>query len=171
MKSESQIKLDHIELFYKFALAASSTIISSEVDLKYYGLFTFLSHSVTQQELELTKDEEKIGAQMLEFIGTYMLALQLNEILEKEWGSARLQSPDSEILSISQVVRLIRNAFAHAPLYPIWDISKSAQDQEFNIPTILTLRTHNLHGVKVERRHYGGPLALLKLIQYVRTKL
>ncbi|MBU4076179.1 MAG: hypothetical protein KKI06_05670 [Euryarchaeota archaeon] len=171
MKNESQIKLEYAEIFYKFALATSTTITSSDVNLKYYDTFSFLQHVVNKQDLELTKPEEKIGARILEFVATYIMILQLNKVLEDEWGKNRLQSEDKEIQNISQVVRLIRNAFAHDPLKPVWDISKSTMNMEFEITNILTLRTHNLHGKKLDRYDYGGPLALLRLIQYVKNKM
>ncbi|MFA4935770.1 MAG: hypothetical protein WC568_08045 [Candidatus Methanoperedens sp.] len=170
MKKESRIKLEHAELFYKFALATSTTIQHSDVNLQYYDTFSFLKHVVNKQDLELTKSEEKIGARILEFVGTYIMTLQLNKVLEDEWGKNRLQSKDKEIQNISQVVRLIRNAFAHDPLKPVWDISKSTMNKEFEIPNILTLKTHNLHGKRLDRKDYGGPLALLRLIQYIKKK-
>jgi len=171
MKKETQIKLEHAELFYKFALAASTTIYHSDVKLKYHHTFSFLKHTVDRKDLELTASEEKTGARMLEFIGTYMIALQLNKVLEDEWGNNRLHSKDKEIQNISQVVRLIRNAFAHDPLNPVWDISKSARNKEYEIPNILTLKTHDLHGKRVDRNDYSGPLALLRLIQRVNNIL
>lgn len=171
MKKESQIKLDHAELFYKFSLAASTTVLHMDIELQYYKQFSFLKHVLDKKDLELTKEQEKRGASMLEFIGTYMIALQMNKVLEDEWGEGRLQSQNKEIQNISQVVRLLRNAFAHDPLNPVWDISNSAKDKEFDIPDILTLKTHNLHGKRLDRYHYGGPLALLKLIQHVKKIL
>ena len=173
MKKESRIKLEHAELFYKFSLAVSNSISFgiSDLDLTYYEQFSFLGHIVNKKDLELTKSQERIGARMLESIGTYMIALQLNKVLEDEWREKRLQSRDKDVQSISQVVRLIRNAFAHDPLDPIWDISPSAKDKEFEIPGILTLKTHDLHGKRLDRRHYGGPLALLRLTQHLKKIL
>ena len=172
MKKESKIKLDHAELFYKFSLAASSHILHSDVKLSYYGAFSFGKHVLTKKELQLNKSEEKTGARILEFVGTYMMILQLNKVLEDEWGKRkRLQNKDKDIQNISQVVRLIRNAFAHDPFKPMWKIDYSTKNKEFKIPRILTLKTQDLHGKRLDRMHYGGPLALLRLLQFVKKKL
>ncbi|VVB85751.1 Uncharacterised protein [uncultured archaeon] len=48
--------------------------------------------------------------------------------------------------------------------------TQATMNKEFEITNILTLKTHNLHGKRLDRYDYGGPLALLRLIQYVKTK-
>ncbi|MBE3122523.1 MAG: hypothetical protein IMZ58_10015 [Thermoplasmata archaeon] len=169
MQEKSRIKLEHVELFYKFALAASSPVNSRR--LNYLDTFSYLKHVVKKNEVKLTASEEKTGARILEHVGTYMMMLQLNKVLEDEWGKNRLQSKDNDIQNISQVVRLIRNAFAHDPFEPCWNISNSSKNKEFEIPGILTLKTVDLHGKKLERKHYGGPLALLRLLQFTKKKL
>jgi len=171
MKKDNLNKLEYAEMFYKFSLATGNTIETGDINLMYHGKYSFLKHTFDNKDLALTESEEKEGARILRFIGTYMIALQLNKILEDEWGKNRIHSKDSQIQNISQVIRLIRNAFAHDPLNPIWDISNSAKNKVYDIPDILTLKTHNLHGKRVNRYDYGGPLALLKLIQHIKTIL
>ena len=171
MKKDNLKKLEHAELFYKFSLAAGNNIEVGDIKLYYHSQYSFLKHTATKKDLELTTSEEKEGARILRFIGTYMIALQLNTILEDEWGQDRINSKNTQVQNISQVIRLIRNAFAHDPLNPIWDISNSSKNKVYIIQDILTLNTHNLHGKRVDRYHYGGPLALLKLIQHIKQIL
>ncbi len=171
MKKESKAKLDLAELFYKFALGISAHIMLIDKPLEYYGQFAFGKHIVDEKELKLNRKQEKMGSAILEDVSTYMMMLQLNEILVDEWGLQSLESKDDEIKSISQVVRLIRNAFAHDPFNPIWRIPNYAKNQEYVIPDVLTLKTHELDGKKFDRMDYGGPLALLRSLQYTRNKL
>ena len=171
MRNDSKIKLDHAELFFKFVLGISDYILTSDKPLEYLGIFSFGKHTANYDDLKLNREQEKRGSAILEHVGTYMMILQLNKVLEDEWGEQRLQSNDNDIRIISQVVRLIRNAFAHDPFNPIWDISKSTENQTFDIPKILTLKTNQLDGKKVNRMDYGGPLALLRLLQYTKKKL
>jgi len=41
---------------------------------------------VESQELELTRDQEEFGAYLIKLVGTYMMILQMNKVLEDEWG-------------------------------------------------------------------------------------
>ena len=172
MRQESEIKLEQAELFYKFCIGTRALIDIAQDKVLEYGPFTFYDDRVEAEEMELSREEELIAASILEHVGTYMMILQLNKVLEDEWGEGRLQNDkDMEKQAISQVVRLIRNAFAHDPFKPTWDISIASRCKLYEIPGILTLKTGCLHGKRIERRDYGGPLALLRLLQYARKKL
>jgi hypothetical protein len=151
MKPESKIKLDLAELFYKFSLGVKVTIDSAnDKVLTHYGVFAYLKHSVDSKEIELTRDEEEFGAYLQEQVGTYMLILQLDKVLEDEWGTSRIYSKNSEIRKIFRVVRLIRNAFAHDPFKPIWRINSSWRGETYEIPGILTMKTEGLHGNRLK---------------------
>lgn len=170
MKKESEAKLRLAKLFYKFALAVSMTFLGHpDTELRYLDRFSYYKHRAEKSELKLNKADEQRGANALEHVGIFMMALQLNKVLEDEWGRNRLQSNDRNIRNTSQVVRLIRNAFAHDPFMPVWDISKSAKDKEFEIPEILILKTHGLHGKQVKSEDYGGQLALLRLVDFIEN--
>lgn len=170
MKKESKSKLAHSELFLKFALGVNLDINTGHT-LPYLDTFSFGQHVLTKKDLELNRDQEKTGSKILEHVGTYVVILQLNEVLENEWGPSRLESNDITVRNLSQIVRLIRNAFAHDPFSPKWDISNSAKNQKFEIPKILTLNTNGLHRKRVQRLDYGGPLAILRLIQFTQRIL
>ena len=168
MQNESKIKIEHAILFYKFSLGASDLVRFYDKGLPYYEAFSYLGHVVKREDLELSREEEKKGAQILEFIGAYMMITQLREVLKVEWGDGTIQGTDLVKKNIYQITRLIRNAFTHDPFKPVWDISPSAVNQEFEISNIIKFRTHGLHGKRLDRSHYGGPLALLKLAEYIQ---
>jgi hypothetical protein len=89
---------------------------------------------------------------MLENVATYMMMLTLNEVLDDEWGKGRLQSKDKEIQNISRVVELIRNAFAHDPFRPTWQLTEATRNKEYEIPGILTLKTDCLEGKRLDEK-------------------
>jgi hypothetical protein len=78
---------------------------------------------------------------------------------------------DDAIRSAYQISRLIRNAFAHAPFNPVWSIDPDCRDHIFAVRDILSLDTTGLHGQRFDWRHYGGPLALLRLSEFVRMEI
>jgi hypothetical protein len=80
-------------------------------------------------------------------------------------------SRDPNVRAAYQVARLVRNAFAHAPLAPIWSIDPNCRDQVFEVLDAVRLDTTGLQGLALDWRHYGGPLALLKLCRFVRIEL
>lgn len=41
----------------------------------------------------------------------------------------------------------------------------------FEVPDVIVLNTRGLHGTPFDWRHYGGPLALFRLCQFVRTEI
>lgn len=46
-------------------------------------------------------------------------------------------STSSDVRSAYQIARMIRNAFAHAPMSPTWRIDKDCRDKVFEIPHII----------------------------------
>jgi hypothetical protein len=80
-------------------------------------------------------------------------------------------SSNSDVRSAYQISRSIRNAFTHAPSDPIWSIDDDCKNQTFAVRDIIKLDTTNLHGQRFDWRHYGGPLALLRLSQFVRIEI
>ncbi len=95
------------------------------------------------------------------------MATQANSILEDLFPD-RLEHQDDDIRNASQIIRLIRNAFAHDPFSPTWEISNPCKDKTFSIDNVISLNTHGLHGKKLNRMDYGGPIALLRLIQFIK---
>jgi hypothetical protein len=80
-------------------------------------------------------------------------------------------SSDPDVKSAYQIARLIRNAFSHAPFSPTWSIDPDCQGKTFAVADLITLDTTDLHGTPFDWRQYGGPLALFRLCQFVRTEI
>jgi hypothetical protein len=120
-----------------------------------------------KKELELTKEEEAEASTLLAHSATYLLMVQLDTFLDKV-VSKTLKEREPELNCSWRISHLIRNAFAHDPFAPIWMISSRDRDRVYQVRNIISLDTSGLDGKPVLREHYGGPLALLKLVQYVR---
>jgi hypothetical protein len=80
-------------------------------------------------------------------------------------------SSDAKVRDAYQIARLIRNAFAHAPFSPTWSIDPNCQNRTFAVPDVISLNTTGLQGTAFDWRHYGGPLALLRLCRFARTEI
>ena len=71
------------------------------------------------------------------------------------------------IKSASWIARLIRNAFAHNPFDPVWIIQAECKNKQYEVPGTISLDTSSIDGKRLLRIHYGGPLAILKLSEFV----
>lgn len=80
----------------------------------------------------------------------------------------RFRHPNPNIRCASWIARLIRNAFAHNPFAPVWKTYAECKNQTYNVNDVISLKTTGLNGKPVERLDYGGPLALLRLLDFVK---
>jgi hypothetical protein len=83
----------------------------------------------------------------------------------------RFKHPDDGIRSAAWIARLLRNAFAHNPFNPVWMLYSECENKVFEVKDVIRLSTEGLHKKRVVREDYGGPLALLRLSQFIRTRI
>jgi|ERR1041385_7348741 hypothetical protein len=163
--------LTETENQFKLSLAVNALCVSSETNaFDYLSEFSYGRHLATEEELRLDPDDEKVSASALEHCATYVMALQLDNVL-KNVIEDRFKHADPDIKSAAWISRLIRNAFAHNPLHPEWQIYSECDKRVYAVKDIITLSTTGLNGKYVEKMHYGGPLALLRLSTYVKTEV
>jgi hypothetical protein len=162
-------KLYNCELQFKLALAVATTCHTSDARaLHYLGTFSYGKHVMDAKELSLTAEEERVASVILEHSATFLMALQLDEILEKLIPN-RFEHDDNSIRNGSRIIRLIRNAYAHDPLSPMWlKIPASWKNQVFKVDNVISLNTNGLEGKRLKRMDYGGPISLLRLLQYFK---
>ena len=159
-------KLHDSEIQFKLALAVWATCESSDERLlKYIGTFSYGKHIMSAKELTLTAEEEKRAAVILEHSATYFMALQLDDILIKLFPDPT-RHQDANIRNGAQIIHLIRNAYAHDPLEPTWRIPHYCENQIITIEKIISLNTAGLDGKTLKQMDYGGPISLLRLVQY-----
>ena len=165
--------LKKAEIQYKFALALNTTYNSRiEEDLpnlSYLAYFAYGKYGTGGKELRLNKKEEKYAVTLLEHSAIYLIAVQIDSALEDLFRS-RFNHPNKDIRTISCIIRLIRNAFAHNPFAPRWLLDRRFKNKTYTIGD-LTFRTNGLNNKLVKKMDYGGPVALLLLSKFVRTEI
>jgi len=127
-------------------------------------------HSEKYNEVALRPDQADYAACFLHRSATFLMAVAMKDATRVVVHDPKT-SADSAVRGAYQTARLIRNAFAHDPFAPTWSIDPDCRDQVFAVPEILSLDTTGLHGTPFDWRHYGGPLALLRLCQFVRLEI
>lgn len=107
---------------------------------------------------------------MLQRSATYLMAVAMKDAIRFAVRDPK-NSADPDVQGTYQISRLIRNAFAHSPFAPVWSIDSDCRDRVFRVGDIISLDTKDLQGAAFDWRHYGGPLALLRLCRYVRFEI
>jgi hypothetical protein len=124
-------------------------------------------HVVAYPEVGLRQDQADFAACYLHRSATYLMAVAMRDAIAETVADPK-NSTDAGTRNAYQIARFVRNAFAHNPFDPVWSIDANCQGQVFEVPDIVRLDTTGLNGTRFDWYHYGGPLALLKLCQYVR---
>ena len=170
MEKRSYIKLlDNAELQYKFALALNTKynwLGEKMPKLVYYDQFAYGPYIVYKKDLELNKKQEQRAAMLLEHTVIYIMAVQIDTVLEKNIPD-RFNHNNNDIRSGSCIIRLIRNTFAHNPFAPVWLIDRKFKNKVYSMGEI-EMDTSKLNNKPVKRLDYGGPLALLWLSKWAK---
>lgn len=132
--------------------------------------WTHGEHRVRYEELALRQDQADYAADFLHRSATYLMAVAMKDAICAVVADPKT-SPDPSTRAAYQIARLIRNAFAHAPFAPTWSIDPDCRNTVFSVPDLITLDTTGLQGQGFDWRHYGGPLALFRLCQFVRMTI
>lgn len=158
------------ELQFRLASAVrlATTLNAQPLDLPTE--WTHGEHCVKYDEIALRPDQADYAAFFLHRSATFLMAVAMKDAIRATVNDPK-NSPDADVRAAYQIARMIRNAFAHAPLSPAWSIDEDCRDQVFEIPNIITLNTAGLHATPFDWRHYGGPLALFRLCRFVRIEI
>jgi hypothetical protein len=157
------------ELQFRLASAVrlATTLQVQPLDLPQE--WTHGKQRVSYEEIALRPDQADFAACFLQRSATFLMAVAMKDAIR-----AVVHDPkrvDDPVRSAYQIARLIRNAFAHAPFSPTWSIDDDCRDVVFEVPDVIVLNTHGLHGTLFDWRHYGGPLALFRLCRFVRAEI
>lgn len=118
--------------------------------------------------MELNPDEEEMASNLMLWSATRLLAVQMNTVLERT-SPSHFDRPREELRDATTIVRLVRNAFAHNPFEPTWDMEPKYRDRVFEVPGIIRIDIHGKQGTVMVNRHLGGRSALLRLAQWLRS--
>lgn len=158
------------ELQFRLASAVRLAVTGNRQPLDLPMEWTHGEHCVRYEEIALRQDQAGYAACFLHRSATYLMAVAIKDAIRAVVHDPKSAS-DPNIQSAYQIARLVRNAFAHAPFSPTWSIDDDCQNKIFAIPDLIKLDTAGLHGKVFDWRHYGGPLALFRLCQFVRTNI
>ena len=168
---ENQIRqLFTAELQFRLASAVRLAVTGNRQPLDLPIEWTQGRHHIRYEEIALRQDQADYAACFLHRSSTYLMAVVVKDAVRAVVPDPK-SSSDSNVRAAYQIARLIRNAFAHAPFSPTWSIDPDCRDQTFAIPDLIELNTAGLHGTAFDWRHYGGPLALLRLCKFVRIEI
>lgn len=97
-------------------------------------------------EIVLRQDQAEIASQYLERAATYLLALTIKEALLNVYGKKPWENKDSNVVSAYIIGRLIRDAFAHGPIRPAWQITQKYENTTYEVIDIIRLNISGLDG-------------------------
>ena len=161
-------RIEQAEWQFKLAIAVWATVHSGGYRLNYADAYDDGAHTLTREEMRLTPDEEEMASNLMLWSTARLLAVQMNAALERI-SPNHFGRPREELRTAITIVRLVRNAFAHNPFEPIWDMEPEYRDKVFEVPGIIHLDTHGTQGAVMVDRHLGGRSALLRLAQWLRS--
>lgn len=146
-------------LHWKFAFGITAT----RPEIQCLSHFSFGEHSVGYQEICLSPKEQELAFSALEHTSTFLCVNQTHAVLDK----FDEPSEGSDEFNAFHISRLLRNSFAHDPFSPVWLFGEKWENRFLEVPGVIAVDTGGLRGQRVVRAHYGGPLAILRLTQYV----
>jgi hypothetical protein len=158
------------DLQFRLASAVRLATTTEKQPLDLPLKWTQGAHGVSYSEVALRADQADFAAWSLHRSSTFLMAVAIKDAIRFAVTDPK-NDPDNDVRSAYQISRLIRNAFAHAPFDPKWSIDPDCNDRVFTVRDILRLDTTGLQGQPFDWRHYGGPLAILRLSQFVRVEI
>jgi len=158
------------ELQFRLASAVEIATHAGKQPLDLPISWSHGKHIVEYKEIALRPDQAVHAAWHLYQSATFLMAVAIKDAIKSVISNPKTDS-DQNIRDAYQIARLIRNAFTHSPFHPTWSIDPDCQNCNFEVKDILSLNTTDLHGVAFDWRQYGGPLAILRLCQFVRFEI
>lgn len=158
------------ELQFRLASAVRLAVTMGKQPLDLPMDWSHGEQKVRYEEIALRKDQADFAVWNMHRSATYLMAVTIKDAIKAAVENPK-KSRDSNVQAAYQISRLIRNAFAHSPFAPKWSIDPDCRNHIFKVCDIVTLDTSGLHGTLFDWRQYGGPLAMLRLCQYVRFEV
>ena len=166
-KSEHVNLLKLAEQQFRLACTVHFALATGTLSLDVPIEWTFGRHRTDYKEFGLRPDQAEYAAPALESIFTFVMASAIAEAF-KDCVTNAPTHPDADVVSAFRIARLIRDAFAHGMLRPVWQVKPKLRDQVVAITDVISIDTTDLHGKVFDWRHYGGHLAVWRFSQWVR---
>jgi hypothetical protein len=173
MKSKTEEIIGQLfaaELQFRLASAVrlATTLKKQPLDLPVEWVHG--KHRVRYNEVALRDDQADYASWHLHQSATFLMATGIKNAIVAVIPDP-INQRDKNVSNAFQIARFIRNAFTHHPFKPIWSIEKKYQGKKFTVADIIELDTTKLHDKPFDWRHYGGPLAILRLSHFVRFEI
>jgi len=158
------------ELQFRLASAVRLAVTMDNQPLDLPLEWSHGKHKISYKEVALRKDQAAFAAWNMHRSATFLMAVTMKDAIKAVVPDPK-HATNSDVQAAYQISRLIRNAFAHSPFNPVWSIDPDCRNRVFEVRDVVSLDTTNLQGVAFDWRHYGGPLAMLRLCRYVRFEI
>lgn len=86
------------------------------------------------EEIAPRPEQAEYAASFLHRSATYLLAVAMKDAIVVAVPDPKT-AQDANVRGAYQIVRLIRNAFTHAPFLPVWSIDLIAATRHSQLPT------------------------------------
>ena len=158
------------ELQFRLASAVRLAVTMDNQPLDLPQEWSHGKHKVSYSEVALRQDQADFAAWSMLRSATFLMAVAMKDAIKAAVPDPK-KATNSDVQAAYQISRLIRNAFAHGPFNPVWSIDPDCRNRVFKVSGVVSLDTTDLQGVEFNWRHYGGPLAMLRLCRYVRFEI
>jgi hypothetical protein len=158
------------ELQFRLASAVRLAVTMEDQPLDLPQEWSHGKHKVSYSEVALRQDQADFAAWSMHRSATFLMAVAMKDAIKAAVPDPK-NATNSDVQAAYQISRLIRNAFAHSPFNPVWSIDPDCRNRVFEVSSVVSLDTTDLQGVAFNWRHYGGPLAMLRLCRYVRFEI
>ncbi len=166
-------KAQHVERIklaehqFRLACAVHLAVTNGEQSLDVPLEWTFGKHRVLHPEFALRPDQAPLAASQLEMTAMYVLMGVLRDAIAELFPNPKAHL-DPRVVSAYQVSRMVRNAFSHSMIDPVWSIDMDCRGKTFTIDGIMSLDTSGLHGKPIHWPDYGGPLAVFRFGRFYK---
>jgi hypothetical protein len=126
-------------------------------------------NSTTYKELALRPDQALFASTQLELTATMIMAMSVKKAVKFAFADAE-SSTDSTVHSAFWIANMVRNAFAHDPIRPVWKIDRKCKSKTLIVPDVIEFITDGLEKKPFEYKYLGGRLAVYSLCRFVRFK-
>ncbi len=169
-KEEYIARLKIAEHQFRLACTVHLAVLHEQQPLDVPVRWTFGKHQVSYEEFGLRPDQAPLAASALEHTAMLVLCSTIRDVVQNLFSNPKIHD-DPRVVASYQISRMIRNAFAHSMIAPVWSIDADCADKTYEIESVISFCTVGLHEQPMRWQHYGGPLAIFRFGRFVREVL
>jgi hypothetical protein len=116
------------ELQFRLASAVRLAVSMGSQPLDLPMQWSHGKHLVEYKEIALRPDQADFASQCLQRSATFLMVVVVRDAIVAVVPEPK-SDPNSNIRAAYQISRMIRNAFAHNPMNPVWSIDTDCENQ------------------------------------------